>query len=40
MQLVGFSIALSDAHETILNKVNLVLDSSVGNGAVREFAEK
>lgn len=40
MQIVGFSVAPSDTHDTILNQVNLVLDSSGGNGAVREFAEK
>jgi D-sedoheptulose 7-phosphate isomerase len=40
MQIVGFTVAPGDAHDVILNQVNLVLDSSGGNGAVREFSEK
>ena len=39
MQIVGFSVAPCDAHNVILNQVNLVLECSGGNGAVREFAE-
>ena len=32
-------VAPSEVHDVILNQVNLVLDNSGGNGAVREFAE-
>lgn len=39
IEIVGYSIAVADSHPDILDKVDLVLNSSGGNGAVREVAD-
>jgi len=39
MELAGFTAAPSDAHESVLVKVNLVTKSPAGNGAVRELLD-
>ncbi len=39
MKLVGFSIAVSDAHETVVNIADMVTLAKGGAGAVREVCE-
>ncbi len=39
MQMVGFSVAVGDAHRCVLERADLVLKSHGGHGAVREFCD-
>jgi 3-deoxy-D-manno-octulosonate 8-phosphate phosphatase (KDO 8-P phosphatase) len=38
-ELVGISIAPSDAHPTVRSRANIVTDSCGGRGAVREICD-
>jgi YrbI family 3-deoxy-D-manno-octulosonate 8-phosphate phosphatase len=40
MQLVGFSVAVADAHPIVLQQADLVLSRQGGRGAVREFCDR
>jgi YrbI family 3-deoxy-D-manno-octulosonate 8-phosphate phosphatase len=40
MQLVGFSVAVADAHASVLQRADLVLSRRGGRGAVREFCDR
>lgn len=39
IEIVGYSIGVADSHPKILKKVDLILNSKGGNGAVREVAD-
>ena len=39
-ELVGYTVAPADAHETVKNKADLVLSHRGGHGAVREFCDR
>jgi YrbI family 3-deoxy-D-manno-octulosonate 8-phosphate phosphatase len=40
MELVGFSVAVSDAHRCVRERADLVLTRRGGHGAVREFCDR
>jgi YrbI family 3-deoxy-D-manno-octulosonate 8-phosphate phosphatase len=40
MELVGFSVAVADAHPSVLQRADLVLTKRGGHGAVREFCDR
>jgi 3-deoxy-D-manno-octulosonate 8-phosphate phosphatase (KDO 8-P phosphatase) len=39
LRRVGFSIAVADAHETVIENVDMVTSKKGGDGAVREVCE-
>ncbi len=39
IEIVGYSIGVADSHPKVLKKVDLILNSKGGNGAVREVAD-
>jgi 3-deoxy-D-manno-octulosonate 8-phosphate phosphatase (KDO 8-P phosphatase) len=40
MRKVGLSIAVADAHETVIEQADMVTQANGGNGSVREVCEK